>query len=74
MTTTTEYLYLNADEVRRGDILPDKSRWPVEAVIVVPGSHVTVSHLSGYVWHARHGGPDFGFGAVRAERPRKLAA
>ena len=69
MTTTTEYLYLSADELRSGDMLPKKSRWPVETVTIVPGSHVTVTHGgAGYIWHARHGGPDFGFGAVHVER------
>lgn len=63
-----EFHYLSADEVRAGDMLPDKSRWPVAAVAVVPNSHVTVVHEGGYTWHAAHGGVGFGFRAVRVER------
>lgn len=63
-----EHLYLSADELRSGDMLPTKSRWPVETVTVVPGSHVTVTHLNGFNWHTLYGGPEFGFGAVHVER------
>lgn len=61
-------LYLPVDQIKVRDILPDKSTSPVLGVVVVPWSHVTVIHSSGYVWHAGHGGPDFGFSSVRIER------
>lgn len=63
-------LYLPADQIKRGDILPDKSRSVVTSVVVFPRESVRVTHGGGqYTWHAPYGGPDFGYAVVRIERP-----
>lgn len=65
----TETLYLRADEIKLGDILPDVSRSTVARVIVDPHSHVTI-RFSGteFTRTARYGGPDYGYECFRVER------
>lgn len=67
-TPTPAIDYIPSDEIKAGDVLPDKSRWPVHSVTIVPRSHVTVVHGGGYIWHAYYGGADFGWHSVRVER------
>lgn len=64
----TELLTLTVDQIKVGDILPDKSEYPVYNVGVVPGSHVTVLHASGYTWHAGVARPGDPFPMVRVQR------
>lgn len=66
----TETLYLRADEIKPGDILPDVSRSTVTRVIVDPRSHVTL-RFDGteFTRTARYGGPDYGYECFRVERP-----
>ena len=55
-------LYLRADEVKPGDILPDVSRSPVSHVIVDPRSHVTFRFTGTELTRtARYGGPEYGY-------------
>ena len=62
--------YSPADQIKRGDILPDVSRHPVSGVVVFPHESVRVVFGGGeYVRHFPYGGPDFGYPAVRIERP-----
>ena len=62
--------YEPADTITRGDILPDVSRHPVTSVIVFPHESVRVVFGGGeYIRHFPYGGPDFGYPAVRIERP-----
>ena len=66
----TAYLYEPADQIKRGDILPDVSRHPVSGVVTFPHESVRVVFGGGeYVRHFPYGGPDFGYPAVRIERP-----
>lgn len=65
-----ELIYIPADEIRRGDILPDVSRHPVTGVVVFPNESARLTFGGGaFIRHFSHGGPDFGFPAVRVERP-----
>ncbi|QDH92155.1 hypothetical protein SEA_PHILLYPHILLY_113 [Microbacterium phage PhillyPhilly] len=65
----TETLYLRADEIKSGDILPDVSRMPVSHAIVDPHSHVTFRFTgTEYTRHASYGGPDYGYECFRVER------
>ena len=62
--------YEPADTITRGDILPDVSRQPVSRVTVFPYESVRVVFGGGeYIKHFPYGGPDFGYPAVRIERP-----
>ena len=62
--------YAPADQIKRGDILPDVSRHPVSGVVIFPRESVRVVFGGGeYVRHFPYGGPDFGYPAVRIERP-----
>lgn len=64
-------LYLSADEIQPGDILPDASRFPVSRVIVHPGSHVRVTFCdTTFTRDYPYGGPSYGFVAVRVGRRR----
>ena len=55
-------LYLRADEVKPGDILPDVSRFAVSRVIVDPRSHVTFRFAgTEFTRTARCGGPEYGY-------------
>lgn len=61
--------YLPADHVRNGDILPDVSRHAVTGVVTFPNESVRVTFGGGaFIRHFPHGGPDFGYPAVRIER------
>lgn len=64
-------LYLLAPDVLAGDILPDASRFAVATVTTIPyeGTRVTFAGTS-FTRYYPHGGPDYGFPAVRIERPR----
>ena len=58
--------YDNADTIRRGDILPDVSQFPVARVIVHPASHVRVTFEgTTFTRDFVHGGPGFGFACTR---------
>lgn len=59
------YTYRPADEIQVGDVLPDKSRWPVVTVHPSTTSIVFV-HEGGFTWHAVR--DVYGFPAVRIER------
>lgn len=65
----TEYLYLRADEIKPGDILPDVSRSAVTRVLTVPYSHVTF-RFDGteFTRTARYGGNAYGYECFRVER------
>ena len=55
-------LYLSADEIKQGDILPDVSRFPVARVIIDPRSHVTFRfERTEFTQTARYGGEGYGF-------------
>lgn len=62
-----EHLYLRADEIKPGDILPDVSRFPVTHVIVDPRSHITI-RFDGteFTRTARYGGPEYGYECFQA--------
>ena len=65
----TEPLYLTADHVRPGDILPDVSRLAVTGVVTFPHESVRVVFGGGeFIRHFPYGGPNFGYPAVRIER------
>ncbi|WNO25900.1 hypothetical protein SEA_ASEGATO_118 [Microbacterium phage ASegato] len=65
----TETLYLRADEIKPGDILPDVSRSPVARVITVPYSHVTFRfNGTEFTRTARYGGNAYGYECFRVER------
>ena len=69
MATITDYLYIQVDSVRIGDILPEVSRHRVTGVVTFPNESVRLVFGGGaYVRHFPHGGPDFGFPAARVER------
>ena len=62
-------LYLRADEVKPGDILPDVSRFAVSRVIVDPRSHVTFRFTgTEFTRTARYGGPEYGYECFRVLR------
>jgi hypothetical protein len=66
---STEHPYLQADEIKPGDVLPTISRQVVSQVTVFPNESVRVVFEDGqYIRHFPHGGPDFGFPAVRISR------
>lgn len=70
MTTTHTPLYLRADELRAGDILPDVSRQPIRRVFVTPRSHVLITFKgTEFKRHTRYGGREYGFECFRVERP-----
>ena len=55
-------LYLSADEIKQGDILPGVSRFPVARVIIDPRSHVTFRfERTEFTRTARYGGEGYGF-------------
>lgn len=61
--------YLPVDQVHPGDILPDASRHAVTGVVVFPNESARVTFGGGaFIRHYPHGGPGFGFPAVRIER------
>lgn len=62
-------LYLPVDQVRPGDVLPEISRTPVAAVTVFPHESVRLVFEGGYITHRPYGGVDYGYPAVRVERP-----
>ncbi|AXH50164.1 hypothetical protein SEA_MUSETTA_4 [Microbacterium phage Musetta] len=65
----TETLYLRADEIKPGDILPDVSRSTVTRVIVDPRSHVTFRfNGTEFTRTARYGGSEYGYECFRVER------
>lgn len=62
--------YEPADTITRGDILPDVSRYPVARVITIPHEGVRVTFAgTSFTRYFSYGGPDFGYPAVRIERP-----
>lgn len=66
----SSYLYEPADTIKTGDTLPEVSRHPVTGVVVFPHESVRVVFGHGaYIRHFPYGGPDFGYPAVRIERP-----
>ncbi|UVK62422.1 hypothetical protein SEA_YUMA_117 [Microbacterium phage Yuma] len=65
----TETLYLRADEIKPGDILPDVSRSPVARVIVFPHEGVRFTFTgTGYMRYASYGGAEYGYECFRVER------
>ena len=55
-------LYLSADEIKQGDILPGVSRFPVARVIIAPRSQVTLRFKrTEFTRIARYGGEGYGF-------------
>lgn len=63
------YHYLPANQVERGDILPDVSRHAVTGVAVFPGESARVTFGNGaYIRHFPYGGHEHGYAAVRIER------
>ena len=71
--SAVESLYLRADEIRPGDILPDVSRFPVATVKRCPMlTGPDFIHLSFQGAHftrrAFDGGPGYGFECFRVER------
>lgn len=67
----TETLYLRADEIDPGDILPDVSRARVVSTgkTLDDGGHpIIIRMANGYVREARYGGPDYGYECFRVER------
>ena len=66
----TTYLYEPATSIKPGDVLPEVSRQAVTGVVVFPHESVRVVFGGGaYVRYFPYGGPDFGYPAVRIERP-----
>lgn len=66
------YLYEPADTIKTGDTLPEVSRHAVTGVDVFLFPHESVRVVFGhgaYIRHFPYGGPDFGYPAVRIERP-----
>lgn len=62
-------LYLRADEIKKGDILPDVSRFPVTRVVVDPRSHVTFRFEgTEFTRTARYGGEGYGYECFRVLR------
>lgn len=62
-------LYLRADEIKAGDILPDVSRFPVTRVIIDPRSHVTFRFAgTEFTRTARYGGEGYGYESFRVLR------
>lgn len=67
----TETLYLRADEIKSGDILPDVSRTPVATVrktVNDAGHPVYITFPHGFVRVARYGGKEYGYECFRVER------
>jgi len=66
----TTYHYETADRIKIGDFLPEVSRHAATGVVVFPHESVRVTFGRGeYIRHFPYGGPDFGYPAVRIERP-----
>ena len=63
-------IYLPADQIKPGDILPDVSRRPVTgaSIFLNESARVTFGGGACLKWFL-HGGPDYGYPAVRIERP-----
>lgn len=66
----TEYIYLRADEIKPGDVLPDVSRQPVSRVIVDTENGSALIRFEGteFSHTARHGGPGYGFECFSVKR------
>lgn len=63
-------LYLRADELLAGDILPDISRQPIDRIIITPRSHALITFKgTEFKRHTRYGGDGYGFECFRVERP-----
>lgn len=67
----TETLYLRADEIKPGDILPDVSRTPVVAIgrTLDDGGHpIVLTFATMFTRTARFGGAEYGYECFRVER------
>lgn len=71
----TESLYLRADEIKLGDILPDVSRTPVVAIGRTPddaGHPVVLTFANMFTRAARYGGAEYGYECFRVERAVRM--
>lgn len=67
----TETLYLRADEIKPGDILPDVSHKPVTSAhkLKTDDGHGSIRFRMGaFVRDARYGGAEYGYECFRVER------
>lgn len=67
----TETLYLRADEIKIGDILPDVSRTPVVEYsrdLDTPNAPVHLTFANLFTRTARYGGAEYGYECFRVER------